>query len=117
MKLKRKIFLAAIISTFQLVNFSAVNATEVDSELAIIAAEQDTSNGELLNPAEDISSENNKKKIVENKPEPIQPVEEKKSPPPEISTEKNSPQTEVVIIEEIQIIQSILNITANIPFL
>ena len=71
MKLKNKFALIIALTAFQFVNFGgAVEATEIDKELAIIAAEQDNGSGEVFTPAQNtVSNENfsgdDKKKIVE----------------------------------------------------
>ena len=79
MKLECKIFFVAAFLTFQFANFGKVDASEIDSELAIIAAEQDNSGEEFFTPAQATEniSDNDKKKITEEKPtENSKPVEE-----------------------------------------
>ena len=71
MKLKNKFALIIALTAFQFVNFGgAVEATEIDKELAIIAAEQDNGSGEVFTPSQNtVSNEtfsgDDKKKIVE----------------------------------------------------
>jgi len=70
MKLKNKFALAVALTAFQFLNSGgAVEAAEIDNELAVIAAEQDNG-GEFLTPSQNQTSQENlsgddKKKIIE----------------------------------------------------
>ena len=77
MKLKNKFALIIALTAF--INFGGtVEAAEIDTELAIIAAEQDNDSGEFLAPIQ--KSEDDKKKLTEqnnSEPEVTSTVEEK----------------------------------------
>ena len=120
MKLKNKFALIVALTAFQFVNFGgAVEATEIDKELAIIAAEQDNGSGEVFTPAQNaVSNENfsgdDKKKIVEENSantsannstattESSEPVEEIVSVTEEVVTQPETATTPAVVPEEVK---------------
>ena len=117
MKLKNKFALIIALTAFQFVNFGgAVEATEIDKELAIIAAEQDNGSGEVFTPAQNaVSNENfsgdDKKKIIEENSantsannsttttESSEPVEEIVSVTEEVVTQPETATTPAVVEE------------------
>ncbi len=117
MKLKNKFALIIALTAFQFINFGeAVEAAEIDTELAIIAAEQDSGSGDYLTPAqnpaplENISGDDKKKSSATFHTDVTteSQAEENSAPTSEVSAEENisEPTEEIISIVEEEVNQS-----------
>lgn len=121
MKSKNKFALVIALTAFQFFYFGgAVESAEIDKELAIIAAEQDTSSEDFLTPSQNSPSQenfsgDNKKKIADEISKPVEEtisvVEEQVNQPETISVvEEQVNQSETVSVVEEKVNQPAENL-------